>query len=73
MNTYEQLKLELLLVSRAYYRGIPFNSIDMFICCNEYHSLNFFMQNIYGVMYNIISPATDRMLDEIKKELENRV
>lgn len=66
-ETLQDLKLELLLVSRLY-RSMPFNAIDEYVVCGM--DKQKFIDTIYNRTYNQYSYATDVLLDKILGELE---
>ena len=69
MSTLQELKLELLTVSRMYDR-VPTYHVDAF-CVDVFSGspIDYFIKNIYNAIYNRLSPKVDRMLEEIVEVL----
>jgi hypothetical protein len=71
MSTLQELKLELLTISRMYTR-VPTFHVDTF-CVDLFSGepIDYFIKNIYHAMYNRMSPKVDSLLDEIVDVLMN--
>jgi hypothetical protein len=65
MSTLQQLKLELLTVSRMY-DYMPMYPVDCFcVGLISEDVVDYFIKNIYNAIYNRMSPQVDSLLDEI--------